>query len=178
MIGFFLGWLERLVAFGLKLAAELVKGILGAPIVAAKRAAMATTVRRAEAGEVVDLRAKVLRAGRPREDAVWDGDVEPETRHWVAEHDGRIVAIATVLKRPTPDGRPGTWQLRGMATDPDLQGTGVGRRLLQAVEREVGEGLWCNARTTALPFYEKAGWKTVSETFDVAGVGPHRRMVR
>lgn len=161
----------------------MIKGILGAPFVGAKRMTMPATVRRAKPDEVVDLRWKVLRAGRPREDAIWKGDDAADTRHWLADHDGRVVGIATVLNSPMPEtpgapAGPWTWQLRGMATHPDWQGTGVGRKVLSAVERDVGDGLWCNARTTAVPFYEKAGWVCVSDVFDIPGVGPHRRMVK
>jgi GNAT superfamily N-acetyltransferase len=178
LIGLFTKLLERLVAFGLQLAAALVKGILGAPMTAVNRMSMPVKVRRAGPEEVVELRWRVLRAGRPREDAVWDGDREPETRHWVAEHDGRVVGTATVLKRPMQGDPARPWQLRGMATTPEWQGKGVGGKVLDAVVTEVGDGLWCNARTTAAPFYTKAGWRTVGEPFDIAGVGLHVRMTR
>jgi predicted GNAT family N-acyltransferase len=38
--------------------------------------------------------------------------------------------------------------------------------------------LWCNARTPAVGFYERHGWTTVGEEFDVPPIGPHYRMVR
>jgi GNAT superfamily N-acetyltransferase len=136
---------------------------------------MSIAVRRASPGEVIDLRLAVLRPGGAREDAVWDGDHEPETRHWVAESDGRIVGVATVLARPYPDGDGPAWQLRGMAVGAEERGTGVGRALLDAFAAEVGAPIWCNARVTAIAFYERAGWRVTSEPFDTA-VGPHRRM--
>jgi GNAT superfamily N-acetyltransferase len=132
-------------------------------------------VRRATPDEVVDLRLAVLRPGGTREDAVWDGDHERETRHWVVERGERIVGVATVLQRPYPDGAGPEWQLRGMAVAAEERGTGLGRALLDALVREVAAPLWCNARVTAIAFYERAGWRVTSEPFDTA-VGPHRRM--
>ena len=79
---------------------------------------------------------------------------------------------------PCPDPEGPAWQLRGMAVVPGLQGEGIGSSLLTAVHRDVGEGLWCNARERAVPFYQRHGWIIVSEPFDVGTIGPHRRMVR
>jgi len=139
------------------------------------RGVVAIGVRRARPDEVVDLRLAVLRPGGTREDAVWEGDEETATRHWVAERGERIVGVATILERPYPDGAGPGWQLRGMAVAADERGTGVGRALLDAFAREVGAPIWCNARVTAIAFYERAGWRVTSEPFDTA-VGPHRRM--
>lgn len=56
------------------------------------------------------------------------------------------------------------WHLRSVATDPAHQRTGLGTVLLQAVlhfvSRNDGGILWCNARTPAVPFYERLGLTT------------------
>jgi hypothetical protein len=36
--------------------------------------------------------------------------------------------------------------------------------------------LWCNARLPAVGFYEKQGWITISDTFEIPTAGPHRKM--
>ena len=72
------------------------------------------------------------------------------------------------------------WQLRGMATDPAVRGTGAGLRLLteaRAVLSVWSPVYWCNARRNAVGFYQRAGWTVVSEEFNVPDVGPHVRMV-
>jgi GNAT superfamily N-acetyltransferase len=174
--------LERLVTSlvnaVLGIVQALISGILGAPATAARKAVGPVDVERAPAARVIDLRHRVLRAGRPRETAHFDGDDEDRTRHWVAGHQGEVIGVVTVLARPFPDGDGPGWQLRGMATDPAWRGRGVGRALLRAVEAEVAEPMWCNARTGAAPFYEKHGWRRAGETFEIAGVGPHVRMIR
>ena len=141
---------------------------------------MPIVVRSASADEVVDLRWRVLRPRKPREAAIWDGDAD--ARHWVAVQDDRIVGIASAMRAPYPKPEelagkaPPQWQLRGMAVEPGLQGSGVGKAVLGEVVRDVGEPMWCNARVTALPFYLRQGWRATSDTFDT-NVGPHRRMV-
>lgn len=141
------------------------------------------TLRRVATADVVPLRHRVLRPGLPPETAVFDGDDEPETRHFAAFLEHRVDAIACLsfMRRPL-DGQA-AYQLRGMAVRVDLARRGLGRALLafaaRALHAEVGDVLlWCNARTTAAPFYERLGWTIVSPPFDIPGVGPHVRMVR
>ncbi|MEM7680367.1 MAG: GNAT family N-acetyltransferase [Planctomycetota bacterium] len=96
-------------------------------------------------------------------------------------------------------------RLRGMAVSPEAQGRGVGRFLLaglmEAVRARADSGAdggasddsgagsvdgsnlapktwwWANARTSAVGFYTRQGWRVVSAEFEIAGVGPHVVMV-
>jgi GNAT superfamily N-acetyltransferase len=159
----------------------LFEGILNAFGIAIQRAVKPIEVRRGTADEVIDVRHRVLREGRPRETAVFDGDTAKATRHWVAVQHDRIVGVVSVMQAALPeavdaDPRP-TWQLRGMAVLPELQGAGVGRALLQAVHAEVDAPMWCNARAHVERFYGRQGWRTVSAPFEVEPIGPHVRMV-
>jgi GNAT superfamily N-acetyltransferase len=69
-----------------------------------------------------------------------------------------------------------------MAVEESYRSSGVGKRLLGAVEKLAIDSqtrlLWCNARVPALRFYEKAGWRVVSEQFDVPTAGPHVKMLK
>lgn len=137
-------------------------------------------LRDAAAGEVVDLRHRVLRAGLPRDSAIFEGDDRPGARHVVAVADGRIVGCVTVHPS-TWDGSP-AWQLRGMATEATLQRAGVGRAMLAYLERRLLDDvspvrqLWCNARVPAVGFYERMGWRVESGPFEIPTAGPHVRM--
>jgi len=79
-----------------------------------------------------------------------------------------------------PEGEPGDWRIRGMATKPEARGRGAGTRVLEAlVSHAVAHGatrLWCNARTPALSLYERAGFTATSEEFETPRIGPHYRV--
>ena len=135
--------------------------------------------RRVAVEEILPLRHRILRAGLPFETACFDGDHDATARHYAAVS-GDEPACCLSLMRSEWEGRP-AWQLRGMATAEGLQGRGLGRRLLELAVAEArhddpGRVFWCNARTSAVGFYEKLGWR-VSEPFDVPTAGPHVKMV-
>lgn len=69
-----------------------------------------------------------------------------------------------------------------MATKPELQGQGIGAKVLttclEHAKSRGGALMWCNARTTALAFYRRHGFETVGDEFETPGVGPHFVMVR
>jgi GNAT superfamily N-acetyltransferase len=76
-----------------------------------------------------------------------------------------------------PDGGPGGWRIRGMATTPPARGSGAGTAILDALLRHASthgaRRMWCNARTPARAFYERAGLRVVSEEFELPDIGPH-----
>ena len=138
-------------------------------------------IRRAEAAEILDLRHAVLRQGLPRSAAIFPGDDEPTSRHYGAFRGSQLLCCAT-LHRNQWDGQP-AFQLRGMATAPGARRTGIGRRVMQWIERDLRAGadtllLWCNARVPAVEFYRAMGWVVVSEPFEIPTAGPHVRMVK
>jgi GNAT superfamily N-acetyltransferase len=146
---------------------------------------LAVQIREAPLERVLDLRWSILRAGLPREAANFEGDDEPTTKHFIAVSGAReqevVTACATFVRRPW-NGQP-AWQLRGMAVQKEHQRSGIGRRLLDFAERALAqEGhsrlLWCNARTPAVPFYQRAGWAPVGEEFFIETAGPHYRMTK
>lgn len=136
--------------------------------------------RRASLEEIVDLRHAVLRAGLPREAAVFAGDEAEASRHFGAFDGATVVGCAT-LHANSWEGEP-AWQLRGMASDPGYRGRGVGRGLLRFLEGDIADAgmrlLWCNARVPAAGFYEAMGWSVRSDAFDIPTAGPHYRMVK
>ena len=139
------------------------------------------TLRRAALDEILPLRHAVLRPGLARATAQFDGDHDPATRHFAALSGATVVGCVSAMRRAL-DGVD-AWQVRGMATRDDLAGRGIGRALLasatEALRAEPGPRLlWCNARVTALRFWERAGWEAVSDVFDIPGVGPHRVLRR
>ncbi len=141
-------------------------------------------VRTAKPAEIRSLRQIVLRPGQPETASIFPGDDDEETVHFGAYRGETLVGIASLYREPRSGADPEIpgWRLRGMATSPDRRGVGIGRAILEACTRHVAEAgggeLWCNARTTAMGFYARAGFEVVSEEFEVEGIGPHVVMRR
>ena len=131
--------------------------------------------------QIVNLRHRLLRAGLPRESAIFAGDELPTTLHFAAFSAGQALCCLTLMLG-TWEGRP-AWQLRGMATAASLQRTGIGRRLVHFAVNAAQSAtpdirlFWCNARVPASGFYKKLSWQVVSEPFDIPSAGPHVRMI-
>jgi ribosomal protein S18 acetylase RimI-like enzyme len=95
-----------------------------------------------------------------------------------AFREGELIAVGLV----GPDGEPGAWRIRGMATAPHARRRGAGSAVLSALvahAEAVGAlRIWCNARTPALSLYERAGFHATSEEFEIPDIGPHFVMER
>jgi GNAT superfamily N-acetyltransferase len=115
--------------------------------------------------------------------------VEERSEHFVAvlnHPSGPQVVACAVLLPPevaaggSDNGNPLLGKVMQVATDPQMQSQGIGRRLMVAIEaRALGElglaGLFCHARGPAIPFYERLGWSVVGEPFEEVGI-EHKRM--
>ena len=135
------------------------------------------TVRRIDIATARPLRVTVLRAGMPGDPAIFAGDDEPETAHFGAFTGNGLVGVVTAMHHQRPGAGPEEWQLRGMATLPEVRGEGHGAALIAAAEAFIAEqggtSIWFNARRAAEGFYARMRYTTVSDEFDVPGIGPH-----
>jgi predicted GNAT family N-acyltransferase len=72
-----------------------------------------------------------------------------------------------------------TLQLRQMAVDTKMQGTGVGAAIIEFAEevarKKGADLLMMHARDVVIPFYEKCGYTIAGEQFFEVGI-PHHRM--
>lgn len=157
---------------------------------------------------VRNLRYSVLREplGMSFDSTLFQGDLLPGTIHLIAEFDSNPVGCLTLLSAPLeipaafPESvgegaehratvfKPGAdfdpqniMQLRGMAVLSSHQRHGIGRKLVAEADRialSLRRRLWCKARRAAVPFYERNGWKTVGEYFEIPIIGPHVIMWR
>jgi GNAT superfamily N-acetyltransferase len=153
-------------------------------------------VRLIPAAASYPLRQAVLRPHLGIDSVVWEGDEAPGTATFGAidRATGAIVGVATAFPERAPfdlavsglcsvvERESATWRLRGMATREDLRGSGIGTRVLDSVldyvAAEGGLLIWCNARVSAVGFYERAGFSTWGDEWVLPTVGPHVVMWR
>lgn len=131
-----------------------------------------------EAAQTIDLRHRVLRAHQPKTECHYPGDNDPDSFHLGAIVDGQIQCVASFYAQDTPycsDAK--MFRLRGMATDPEYRGQGLGRMVLdRGCEHALAQGatrVWCNARVSAMGFYTGRGFDKVSDLFEIEGIGDH-----
>ncbi|MFN0293174.1 GNAT family N-acetyltransferase [Pedobacter helvus] len=131
---------------------------------------------------VLPLRSKMLRDGADIAACIFPTDNAEGLFHlayYVSETE--IATVATFYPQRL-EGESGLgYQLRGMATDAPFFGKGYGAALIKYavdyIKTAKAKYIWCNARTSAVDFYKKQGFKVVSEEFEIAGVGPHYIMI-
>lgn len=129
------------------------------------------------------LRHVVLRAHQPREAAILAEDQLATAGHYGIYMAETLIATASVYPSIPPGNCDGpAWRIRMMAVDPAHRRQGLGHLVMNACEehaqRHGATMIWCNARVHALPFYEAAGYKTLSEPFDIPGIGLHYRLLK
>jgi GNAT superfamily N-acetyltransferase len=129
------------------------------------------------------LRRRVLRDGTPSDEVRFEGDNLATTLHLGVLAGDEIVAISTWRPKAYPDfpAQPGV-QLRGMASAPEVRGSGAATLLLRAgIDRAAADGaelVWARARDTALGFYAANGFGAVGRGYvDLTTGLPHHDIV-
>lgn len=136
-------------------------------------------IRYIQPEDTLRLRSLVLRKGRPLAECVFPNDAEGF--HLGVFIDDSLMSIATFYQENYKDLGSGGYRLRGMATHPDAEHRGLGRALIYFAIDELlamnASYIWCNARSSAIGFYEKLGFQFCSEEFEIPGVGMHFNMI-
>lgn len=127
------------------------------------------------------IRLEVLRKNIPLP-YEFNGDFDSETFHLGAYKDDELIAVSSYMKTSNSNFEGNQYQLRGMATLTEHQGSGAGKLMLQQAflilkERNT-KVLWCNARIAAVDFYKKQGFQTFGEKFEILHVGGHYVMFK
>jgi GNAT superfamily N-acetyltransferase len=123
-------------------------------------------VRLVKAGQLLELRRRVLRADNPESSVEDVRDEEDDAVHFGGFLDDRLVASASwFISDPPVNKALRSYQLRYMAIDYDVQTHGYGATVLRAALAELwargAQQVWANARDSALGFYLATGWTTV-----------------
>ena len=135
-------------------------------------------IQQIKAFETYPIRNEVLRKGKPIETCYFEGDDAETTMHFgiiVAE---KIVGVVSVYQvNNNLFDVKNQFQIRGMAVLNEFQNNGFGAQLLAAAENycslQKTPLIWFNAREKAVPFYEKNGYQTMGNSFEIPTVGTH-----
>lgn len=130
---------------------------------------------------MLPLRNQVLREGRlTLEECRFATDDLPGSFHVGSFDEEQLVCIASFHVQSYAGKEGIGYQLRGMATAPGYQSSGIGSKLVTFAIAELNQKgtdyVWCNARKKAMKFYERLGFAIVSDEFEVPGIGPHYAM--
>lgn len=140
-------------------------------------------VKQIDAKDTYDIRLKILRPNSTIEQCQYPGDTDDLTFHLGAYKDDKLVSVASFYMDNHPKIEADyQFRLRGMATLNDFRGEGMSSALLRTafplIKKNHVNTIWCNARTSAIGFYEKVGFETIGGEFDIEGIGPHVLMVK
>ncbi len=123
-------------------------------------------IQKVTAAEVLPIRHRVLWPDKPPSFCEVEGD-ECAT-HYGAFIGDKLVCVASVYKNAHEA------RLRKFATLPDYQGQGIGSKVIEHLVRDLKLAqvsyFWCDARTSALSFYQRFGLDVEGSEFQKSGV--------
>lgn len=94
-------------------------------------------------------------------------DEDTDGIHFGAFKDDKLTGVVSLFQKGSD------FQFRKLAVDPSVQKTGIGSSLLNYVTVYAMENnaarIWCNARSTAIEFYLKAGFVQTGKLFSKHG---------
>ena len=129
-----------------------------------------------EYDRMVSLRTEVLRKPLGLEFTEEQLSGEYDSYHVGAFSEDDVALVGCMVLTPLENG---DMKMRQVAVDPSIQGKGVGQRMVAFAEvfaaRQDARRMVLHARDTAIPFYERLGYKIDKEPFTEVGI-PHRFM--
>ena len=138
-------------------------------------------IKKITAKETYQIRLKILRKNIPLP-YEFNGDLEENTFHLGAFKNNKLVIVSSFMKASNSNFKGSQYQLRGMAALIEYQGMGLGKLMLEEaflILRKLKTNcLWCNARIISVKFYEKLGFQTFGEKFEIKDIGTHYVMFK
>lgn len=142
-------------------------------------------VLRISAQDTYPIRQQVLVPTHELKKAKFENDDDEDVSfHLGAFDESKLVSVASFFYDRNPIFEDlHQYQLRGMATLPEKQGQGLSSELLTMafpiIKQNFCTLLWCNARESAIGYYEKVGFvKQSEEVFQIDDIGPHVLMYK
>jgi ribosomal protein S18 acetylase RimI-like enzyme len=142
-----------------------------------------TLIKEISAQETFIVRHPVLRKAKPLESCAFDGDNLETTHHFGLFENSNLTGIISLFIKTNPIfAENSQFQIRGMAIVESHQKKGFGEALVKHCEEycisNQTDLIWFNARTAAVGFYKKMGYKVEGNPFDIPEVGEHYLMYK
>ena len=133
-------------------------------------------IKRLNVAETYNIRKEILRKNIDLT-YTFTGDLDKDTFHLGLFLNNQLIGIVSFMKFMYSDIKGSQYQLRGMATLHEFQGRGYGNKLIQfgldiLKEKQI-DYIWCNARITAIHFYQKSGFQIIGKQFEIPKIGGH-----
>jgi GNAT superfamily N-acetyltransferase len=140
-------------------------------------------VLRINSNDTHHIRKLLLRNEYPKKECVFERDDDDLSFHLGGFQEGKLVSIASFyFERHSDFPQENQFRLRGMATLPEYQKQGMGSALIRTafpmIKQNQAELLWCNARVSAQPFYQKLDFQISGDPFEIEDVGTHQLMFK
>lgn len=134
-----------------------------------------------QAEETFPLRQQILKPGCALTSCYFPKDNEPGTFHLAVVENEEVISIGSFNRCNLPFfGETVQYNLKGMATSNVHRGKHAGSELMKYAFKHLKEKgielLWCNARVSAVGFYQKLGFTPIGDEFEVEGIGMHQTM--
>jgi len=142
-----------------------------------------TLIKEITVEKTYPIRHQILRPHQSIDDCKYNGDRDNYTKHFGIYLNNKLVGIVSIYKSSLNhfQGKNG-WQIRAMATDVSIRKKGYAKKLLKKAEdytiKNGANYIWCNARISALGFYEKNDYKIYGKEFYVEDIGQHYIMIK
>jgi GNAT superfamily N-acetyltransferase len=134
--------------------------------------------------DIMALRVKVLRKDTPVTHCNYPEDAYEDVVHLGVRHADIVIGTSSWFRKECPDlVGEAALQLKGMAVDDSLQGSGIGVQIIAAglalaTERGVSI-VWARARDSALGFYVRCGFTEIGPGYIDEPTGmPHHNVYR
>lgn len=146
-------------------------------------------IRHVSAEVVRPLRERILRPGADDEELQFPGDDHELALHVGVYSAAKLIGAGSIapevppypLQAHMPEAafeKGASFRLRGMAVDPEFQGNSIGHKILEELFAYMADvnarWMWCNARVSAVSFYEQNGFNIVEASFELPKIGLHR----
>lgn len=141
------------------------------------------TIKIIDSKETYAVRHPILRAGKPLESCVFDGDDFETTIHLGLFTHNKLIGISSFLEKKHISFNETTqYQLRGMAILKEFQGKSLGNIILKEGElilkKKGVKVIWCNAREVAVKFYMRNNYEIIGDAFNIKNIGLHYTMYK